>query len=83
MNDYISTNGIESFWALVKRGYIGTFHFVSPKHLHRYLDEFTYRHNVGPGNGFRTIAAVLVRMVGRRITYEELIAPPEEREDKR
>ncbi|MCY4557254.1 MAG: IS1595 family transposase [Chloroflexi bacterium] len=76
VNGYVSTNGIESFWALVKRGYIGIFHFVSPKHLHRYMDEFTYRHNVGPGNGFRTMAAVLVRMVGRRITYEELIAPP-------
>ncbi|MCY4231811.1 MAG: IS1595 family transposase, partial [Alphaproteobacteria bacterium] len=37
------TNGIESFWALLKRGYTGTFHKLSPKHLQRYVDEFAGR----------------------------------------
>ena len=39
------TNGIESFWALLKRGYHGTYHHISPKHLGRYIGEFSGRHN--------------------------------------
>ncbi|MXZ90041.1 MAG: IS1595 family transposase [Chloroflexi bacterium] len=72
-----TTNGIESIWANLKRGYIGIHHYMSRKHLFRYVNELTYRQNAGPGNGFRTMAAVLRRMVGRRLTYEELIAPPD------
>ena len=40
------TNGIESFWAVLKRGYYGTYHRMSPKHLERYVTEFAGRHNV-------------------------------------
>ena len=70
----VTTNGIESFWALLKRGYMGTFHYMSWKHLHRYVNEFAARHNAGPGNGFRTIGNVLARAVGRRLTYKRLTA---------
>ncbi len=41
----IHTNGIESFWAQLKRSINGTFHHVSPRHLPKYLNEFVYRHN--------------------------------------
>ena len=44
----VSTNGIESFWALLKRGYRGTYHSWSPKHLDRYVREFSGRHNARP-----------------------------------
>src|SRR5439155_14225243 len=37
------TNTAESYFALLKRGVTGTFHHISPKHLHRYCDEFSFR----------------------------------------
>ena len=68
----VTTNGIESFWTLVKRGHHGTFHFWSWKHLHRYINEFAYRQSIGPGNGLETIGAVLKNMRGKRLTYKML-----------
>jgi hypothetical protein len=49
-NNYVTvgedhTNSIEGFWSLLKRGIIGIYHNVSPKHLHRYCHEFGYRYN--------------------------------------
>lgn len=41
----INSNSIESFWAIFKRGYVGTYHSMSDKHLQRYVDEFVYRFN--------------------------------------
>ena len=46
VRDQAHTNGIESFWATLKRGYQGTFHHLSEKHLGRYVAEFAGRHNV-------------------------------------
>ena len=49
-NEYVRgqahTNGMESFWSMLKRGYHGTYHHMSPKHLDRYVAEFSGRHNV-------------------------------------
>ena len=44
------TNGIESFWAMLKRGYHGTYLHMSAKHLDRYVTEFAGRHNVREAN---------------------------------
>ena len=41
----VTTNTVEGFFALIKRGMYGTFHSVSKKHLHRYLAEFEFRYN--------------------------------------
>ncbi len=41
----VHTQNIESFWSLIKRGIVGTFHNVSKEHLPLYLNEFTFRHN--------------------------------------
>jgi len=43
----VSTNSIESVWAVLKRGLHGVYHHASAKHLHRYVDEFTFRLNEG------------------------------------
>ena len=41
----VHTNGVESVWSMLKRGYIGIYHKMSPKHLDRYVTEFEGRHN--------------------------------------
>ena len=70
---YIHTNGIESVWALFKRQIIGTHHYLSPKHLSRYLGEMTWRFNLrNSGEGDR-VNALLDQTAGR-LTYKELIA---------
>lgn len=68
------TNGIESFWAVLKRGYHGTFHKMSRKHLHRYVHEFAGRHNIRPLDTLDQIVAVSDGMNGKRLRYKDLIA---------
>lgn len=69
----VHTNGIESFWSLLKRGYIGVFHHFTWKHLHRYLAEFEARWNMGQIEGERRMDALLGHASGHRLTYEGLI----------
>jgi transposase-like protein len=67
------TNGIEGFWALLKRQIIGIHHFVTPKHLNAYVGEVTWRFNLrGIGEGDRVNA--LLGQTSGRLTYKELIA---------
>ena len=47
VNGNAHTNGIESVWALVKRGYYGTYHNFSMKHAQRYVNEVEFRMNDG------------------------------------
>ena len=67
------TNGIESFWSMLKRGYYGTYHKMSVKHLDRYVQEFAGRHNVRDLDTIKQMAALAYGMNGKRLKYRELI----------
>ncbi|MCY3705630.1 MAG: IS1595 family transposase [Gammaproteobacteria bacterium] len=68
------TNGMESFWATLKRAHKGTFHRLSAKHLQRYVNEFAGRHNIRDMDTIRQMEHVVAAMVGRRLMYRDLIA---------
>ena len=71
----IHTNTVESLWSGLKRAFKGTYHKLSPKHLHRYLNEFTWRHNVRRLGTLDRMVKAAESMVGRRLRYRDLIAP--------
>lgn len=68
------TNGIESFWALLKRGYHGTFHHFSDKHLDHYVNEFAGRCNLRELDTVEIFRAMIRNMEGKRIKIRELMA---------
>ena len=70
----IHTNGIESFWSMFKRAHMGTFHKISPRHLHRYVGEFAGRHNMREHDTLDQMHLVANGMVGKRLRYRELVA---------
>jgi transposase-like protein len=68
-----TTNGVESFWALFKRQYHGTHHYISPKHMDAYVGEMAYRQNrreLGEGERVNDLLA----QVEGRLTYKALIS---------
>ena len=68
------TNGPESFWAMLKRGYHWTYHHMSPKHLDRYVEEFATRQNLRELDAADLVGEVAARMVGQSLTYADLSA---------
>ena len=69
------TNGVESFWSMLKRAHKGTFHKMSPKHLNRYVQEFAGKHNIREMDTAAQMTAVAAGLVGKRLMYRDLIAP--------
>ena len=74
MRGQAHTNGIESFWAMLRRGYQGTYHKMSPKHLERYINEFSGRHNVREADTIDQMEAAVTHMIGKHLAYRTLIA---------
>ena len=57
---------------MLKRGYVGTYHQLSEKHLGRYIDEFAGRHNDRSSDTIVQIRRIIAGMNGKRLSYEEL-----------
>lgn len=68
------TNGIESFWATIKRTIMGTFHSISVKHLRRYLAELVAKHAMRALGLVDRMAVVSRNMAGRRLRYRDMVA---------
>ena len=68
------TNGIESFWSILKRVHKGTFYKINPKHLQRYVSEFAGKHNIRESGTLNQMRNTVSRFVGRNLLYRDLIA---------
>ena len=68
------TNGMESFWSMLKRAHSGTFHKISPKHLQRYVSEFAGKHNIRESDTLAQMRDTVARLLGRNLLYQDLIA---------
>ena len=73
VNGDVHTNGIESFWSMFKRGIMGVYHYISPKHTHRYAQEFAGRHNDRGLGVWGRIESLMSGLFGKRLTYRKLV----------
>jgi len=65
----VSTNTVEGFFSLLKRGVYGSFHHVSKQHLHRYLSEFDFRYNARDVDDGERRQLAIKGAAGKRLTY--------------
>ena len=72
----VHTNGAESHFSMFKRGIIGTYHHISPKHTERYATEFAGRHNARPLDTEEQMERMAKGTVGKSLPYAALIAEP-------
>ena len=69
----IHTNGVESFWSMLKRAHKGVYHKLSAKHLQRYVSQFAGRQNVREMDTLEQMEHVVAGLVGRQLTYRDLV----------
>ena len=67
------TNGIENYWSLLKRTWIGTYHYWSPEHLDRYVTEHSFRYNRRGVHVIERMADAAEMLDGQRLPYRELV----------
>ena len=68
------TNGMETFWATLKRAHKGVYHKISAKHLDRYVRQFAGKHNDREADTIAQMQNVVAGMVGKRLMYRDLVA---------
>lgn len=66
------TNGMESFWAMLQRGFVGVYHWMSRKHLFRHVREFAGRHNLRPLDMSEQMKLIVSKAAGKRLKYADL-----------
>ena len=74
VRDMVHTQGVESFWSMLKRVHKGTFHRISPKHLQRYVHEFAGKHNIRDSGTLAQMRDTVAGLVGRNLLHRDLIA---------
>jgi len=67
-----TSNGVENFWSLFKRGVIGTFHNISPQHIQKYTDEFSFRYNNKGEKNIALFERAINKAANNRLTYKKL-----------
>jgi len=70
----VTTNGVEGFFARVKRGINGVFHNVSKEHLPKYMSHFEFLHNTRTMNDGDRVVALIRKADGKRLTYRDSVA---------
>ena len=70
----VHINGIESFWATLKRAHKGTYHQMSRKHLQHYVTEFVTKHNIRDRDTIDQMNYIVTGLVGGKLMYSDLIA---------
>ena len=68
----VHINGMESFWALIKRGHKGVYHKMSRKHIHRYVDEFSARYNSRALGTRKRMELAALGMCGQWLPWKRL-----------
>lgn len=72
VNEQAHVDGVESFWAMLKRAYYGNHHRMSPAHLQRYVDEFAGRHNQRDADTEVQMLGMVLGMVGKRRRFKDV-----------
>ena len=73
-HEQVNHNVAESFWSMLKRAHKGTFHKISPKHLNRYVQEFSGKHNIRESGTLAQMRNTVAQLVGRNLLYRDLVA---------
>ena len=74
VREQVHTNSVESFWSMLKRGYLGTYHYMTAKHLQRYVDKFSGRHKVREEDTIDQMEHQAAMKTGNRQMYRDLVA---------
>ena len=82
VRDMAHTNGIESHWAMLKRGHDGVYHHFSVQHLDRYIVEFAERHNNRPMDTAEQMTLLVQKSVGKHLPCADLIGLKETRQPR-